>query len=101
MATDDIFESIKDNLNARPGQAMLFGVCKTLAERAGMETWLVRAIAIVAVIFLTLPTIIAYIVLALVLEETAERTQGAFKGLFITLREGVDRLLTSARNLFA
>lgn len=100
MATEDIFERIKDNLNGRPGQPMLFGVCKALAARMGSEAWLVRAIAIIALVFLTLPTVLTYIVLALVLDETSERTQGAFKGLFITLREWADRLLSGARHLF-
>ncbi|WP_191621396.1 PspC domain-containing protein [Marinihelvus fidelis] len=100
MATDDFLQSVRDNLNGRPGQPLLFGVCKTLAGRMGQEPWVLRAIAIVLLVFLTLPTVIAYIVLALVLDETSERTQGAFKGLFITLREAADRLADTARNLF-
>lgn len=98
MASDDFIDSVKDNLNGRPGQPMLLGVCRTLAKRAGQEPWLFRAGAIVLLLFLTWPTVVAYLMLGLFLDETAGRTRGIFRGLFITLRELVDRVSGASRS---
>ena len=100
MSSNDLFESIKENLNGRPGQPMLFGVCQSLAKRTGMESWQTRAIAIVLLFLFTMPTVVAYIILGLTLRETADRTQGIFQGLFVTLRECVDKVMNGFCDLF-
>ncbi len=100
MANNDLFESIRENLNGRPGQPMVFGVCKSLAERSGQEPWLFRAAAIVLGVFFTFPTLVAYVLLGLFLDETSERTQGIFRGLFLTLREFVDKVFDGLGDLF-
>jgi phage shock protein PspC (stress-responsive transcriptional regulator) len=79
---------------------MLFGVCRTLAEKFGMETWLVRVAAILLVLFFTGPTVVAYILLGLFMDETADRTRGIFQGLFLTLQEAVEKVVDGVGDLF-
>lgn len=100
MAQNDFLDSVRDNLNGRPGQPMLFGVCRTLAEKSGMETWLVRVAAILLVLFFTFPTVVAYALLGLFMDETSDRTRGIFQGLFLTLREGVDKIIDGLGDVF-
>ncbi len=40
MSADDVLNEIRESLNGRPGQPIVFGVCKALAERAGKEPWI-------------------------------------------------------------
>jgi phage shock protein PspC (stress-responsive transcriptional regulator) len=91
MDQQNLFESIKQNLNGRPGQPIVLGVCKTLAQRFDQEVWIFRAAAIVLGVFFTLFTLVAYVLLGLFLPETEERTRGVFRGLVIWLREWIDR----------
>jgi phage shock protein PspC (stress-responsive transcriptional regulator) len=100
MAQNDFLDSVRDNLNGRPGQPMLFGVCRTLAEKSGLEAWLVRVAAILLVLFFTGPTVVAYILLGLFMDETADRTRGIFQGLFLTLQEGVEKVVDGIGDLF-
>lgn len=100
MAQNDFLDSVRENLNGRPGQPMLFGVCRTLAEKSGLETWLVRVAAILLVLFFTGPTTVAYILLGLFMDETADRTRGIFQGLFLTLQEGVEKVVEGVSDVF-
>lgn len=100
MAQNDFLDSVRDNLNGRPGQPMLFGVCRTLADKLGAEPWVIRIVALLALLVATGLTIVAYILLGLFMEETAERTRGIFQGLFLTLREGVDRVVEGVSDVF-
>jgi phage shock protein PspC (stress-responsive transcriptional regulator) len=100
MAQNDFLDSVRENLNGRPGQPMLFGVCRTLAEKSGLETWLVRVAAILLVLFFTGPTAVAYILLGLFMDETADRTRGIFQGLFLTLQEGVEKVVEGVSDVF-
>lgn len=100
MNSDELLNTIKENLNGTPGQPIVLGVCKHVAQRMGAEVWVIRAIAIVALLFVTMPTVVAYILLGLFMEETAERTRGVFQGLYLTLQEWVDKVLESGRRIF-
>lgn len=100
MAQNDFLDSVRDNLNGRPGQPMLFGVCRTLADKTGLEAWLVRVAAILLVLFFTGPTVVAYILLGLFMDETADRTRGIFQGLFLTLQEGVEKVVEGIGDVF-
>jgi phage shock protein PspC (stress-responsive transcriptional regulator) len=100
MAHNDFLDSVRDNLNGRPGQPMLFGVCRTLAEKFNLEPWLVRVAAILLVLFFTAPTAVAYILLGLFMDETADRTRGIFQGLFLTLQEGVEKVIEGLGDVF-
>ncbi len=100
MNTENLFESIKENLNGRPGQPMVLGVCQTLAERFEQEVWIFRAAAIVSGVFFTFATLAVYILLGLFLKETEERTKGVFKGLGIWCREVCDKAADAGRDLF-
>lgn len=100
MQNEDLLQRLKDNLNGRPGQPIVLGVCLALARRADLEPWIIRATAIILGVFFTLATVLAYLLLGLLLDETAERTRGAFRGLFLTLREAVDKLVEAGRNAF-
>ena len=101
MQADELFESIKENLNGRPGQPIVLGVCKTLAEKFGREPWIFRAVAIVLAVFYTGLALVAYVLLGLFMAETGERTRGIFQGLFIWVREAVEKIIGSCRDLFA
>ena len=93
MANDNILHSIRDNLNGQPGQPMLLGVCKTLATRLHVAPWTVRAACIAMTLLATAPMLVAYVLCGLLLDETSERTRGIFQGLFLLLRDTVEKLL--------
>lgn len=98
MRENDTVEDIKRALNGRPGQPIVFGVCKALATRCGCEPWLTRAAAIVLGLIFTLPTLAAYIVLGLALKETETRTRGFFSGLAVIIREWSEKLIRNSRD---
>ena len=100
MSTENLFESIRENLNGQPAQPMVLGVCSALAKRFDQEPWIFRAIAIGLGVFYTGITLAAYVILGLVLSETEARTRGVFQGLFISLREFVEKLVRSCRDTF-
>lgn len=100
MTTNDVLTEIRESLNGRPGQPILFGVCRSLAERFGQEPWVFRAAAIVLAVFFTLPTVAAYIILGFALKETEDRTRRFFSGLAVLIREWTEKLADSLRGLF-
>ena len=92
MSTENLFESVKENLNGRPGQPIVLGVCNVLASRSGQEVWIFRAATIVVGVFFTFATLAVYILLGLFMKETEARTRGLFRGLGIWVQEfAVDR----------
>jgi len=101
MSGANLFESIKENLNGRAGQPIVLGVCNTLAQRFEREPWVFRAGFIVLAVFWTGLTLLAYAALGLMMRETEDRTRGVFRGLFVTLREFVDRCIDGCRDLCA
>ena len=99
MSADSVIAEIRESLNGRPGQPIVFGVCNALSERYGKEPWIFRLAAIVLTLFWTLPTVAIYIVLGLSLKETEDRTRRFFSGLVVVIREGVDKLFAALRDL--
>ena len=87
MQDETFFDSIKRNLNVEPGQPIVLGVCRTLAERFNQEVWLIRLAAIVLGVFYSFITLVAYILLGLFMDETSHRTKSLFEGLGIWFRE--------------
>jgi phage shock protein PspC (stress-responsive transcriptional regulator) len=100
MNTENLFESIKENLNGRPGQPIVLGVCNALSQRFEQEVWVFRAAAIVLGVFFTFATLAGYVLLGLFLNETEERTRGVFKGLAIWCRELLDKLTDACKDVF-
>lgn len=100
MRDNDTVEDIKQALNGRPGQPIVFGVCKALAARCGCEPWITRAAAIVLGLFFTLPVLAGYILLGLLLKETEARTRGFFSGLTVIIREWSEKVIRTSRNSF-
>ena len=100
MTAESVFEQIKESLNGKPGQPIVLGVCKSLAERFEKEPWVFRLAAIVLAVCWTLPAVAAYVVLGFVLSETEARTRQFFSGLAVVIREGVDKLATSLHGAF-
>ena len=100
MTAEGIFEQIRESLNGRPGQPIVLGVCKSLAERFEKEPWVFRLAAIALVLCWTLPAVAVYIVLGFVLSETEDRTRQFFSGLAVLIREGVDKLAASLHGAF-
>lgn len=100
MSTNDVINEIRESLNGRPGQPILFGVCRALADRFGQEPWTYRAAAIVLALFFTLPTVAVYVILGFTLKETEQRTRRFFAGLAVLIREWVEKAADSLRGLF-
>ena len=98
--SNSVLDEIRDSLNGRPGQPIVFGVCRSLAEKFNQEPWIFRAAAIVLAIFFTLPTVAAYIIAGFALEETEDRTRRFFSGLAILIREWAEKLADSLRGIF-
>jgi phage shock protein PspC (stress-responsive transcriptional regulator) len=90
MSSESVINEIRESLNGRPGQPIVFGVCKSLADRFGKEPWIFRLAAIVLAVFWTLPALAAYVVAGLVMTETEDRTRRFFSGLAIIIREQVE-----------
>lgn len=101
MASNEFLDSVRNNLNGRPGQPLLLGVCGVLAKKMGVEPWITRAGAIVLAVFFTTLVPVAYLVLGLVMDETADRTRGIFRGLFIVIQEGVGKIVDGIGDLFS
>jgi phage shock protein PspC (stress-responsive transcriptional regulator) len=97
MSTENVTQEIRQSLNGRPGQPMVFGVCKALADRFGTEPWIPRLAAIVLTLFWALPALAAYVIAGLVMKETAERTRRFFSGLAVILREYVEKAAAGLR----
>ena len=91
MSSEDVINEIRESLNGRPGQPIVFGVCNALARRLDQEPWLLRLAAIVLTLFWTLPALAAYVIAGLVLKETEVRTRTFFSGLAVVIREQVEK----------
>jgi len=101
MTAESIFQELKQALNGRPGQAIVLGVCRTLAKRLNQEVWIVRAVTIAAGVFFTFPTIAIYILAGFFLPETEVRTRGFFSGLGVVLRETVEKITRGLGAIFS
>ena len=100
MTTNDVLNEIRESLNGRPGQPILFGVCRALADRFEQEPWTFRAATILLALFFTLPTVAAYVILGFALKETESRTRRFFAGLAVLIREWTEKFADSLRGLF-
>lgn len=94
-----VIDEIREALSGRPGQPFVFGVCKTLAARFGMKVWKVRLAAIVLALFWAAPVLAAYVIAALVMDETGPRTRTFFSGLGVILREKVEQFSAALRDM--
>ena len=100
MSADNVINEIRDSLNGRPGQPIVFGVCNALADKFGKEPWLFRLAAIILTLFWTLPAVAAYIIVGFALNETEDRTRKFFSGLAVIVRDLVQKFAESLRDLF-
>ena len=91
MSSENVINELRESLNGRPGQPIVFGVCKSLADRFGKEPWVFRLAAILITLFWPLAGLAAYIIAGLVMQETEDRTRKFFSGLVIIIREQVDK----------
>ena len=101
MSADCIFNEIRESLNGRPGQPIVFGVCRALAERFDKEPWVFRLAAIALALFWTLPAVAAYIIVGFALKETEDRTRRFFSGLAVIIRESVQKIAEGLRDLLS
>jgi len=99
MSAENVINEIRDSLNGRPGQPIVFGVCKSLAAKCGKEPWIIRSVALMLTLFWTLPAVAAYIILGFALNETESRTRRFFTGLAIIVREMVEKFAESLRDM--
>mgnify|MGYP001815868828 FL=1 len=100
MQDENFFESVKRNLNGAPGQPIVLGVCKTLAARLNQEVWLIRLVAIVLGVFYSLITLVVYVVLGLMMDETSHRTKSLFEGIGIWFREFTHKIGNKCDDMF-
>jgi len=100
MSAENVFNEIRESLNGKTGQPIIFGVCNALAEKFSKEPWVFRAAAIALTLFWTLPAVAAYIILGFALKETESRTRRFFSGLAIIIRESVQKLAEALRDMF-
>jgi phage shock protein PspC (stress-responsive transcriptional regulator) len=91
MSSERVIKEIRESLNGRPGQPIVFGVCNALSARFGKEPWVFRLAAIVMALFWAVPALAAYVVAGLVMKETELRTRMFFSGLAVVIRENVER----------
>lgn len=91
MSSENVLNELRESLNGRPGQPIVFGVCKSLAERFNKEPWIFRLAAILIILFWPPAGLAAYIIAGLVMRETEERTRKFFSGLLIIVRENVEK----------
>lgn len=61
--------------NDEAGIAM--GVCAGIADFLGVDVWLVRLVTVLAALFFTLPTVIAYFALGIIAHHRPLRYRGA------------------------
>lgn len=101
MSSESVINEIRESLNGRPGQPIVFGVCKSLSDRFGKEPWIFRLAAIALTLFWTLPALAAYVVAGLVMKETEDRTRRFFSGLAVIIREWVETGAAWLRDCFA
>lgn len=100
MNRENVCNEIRETLNGRPGQPIVLGVCRALAERFKKEPWVFRLAAILMVLFWTLPAVAAYIILGFALKETEDRTRRFFSGLAVLIREWTEKFADALRGLF-
>ena len=100
MSAENVVKQIREALNGHPGQPIVLGVCRTLAERFDQEPWIFRLAAILMMLFFTFPALAAYIVLGFSMRETEQRTRGFFQGLAAIARETIDKLAQTLRDIF-
>jgi len=98
MSSQSVINEIRDSLNGRPGQAIVFGVCNALSVRFGKEPWTFRLAAIVLTLLWPLPALAAYVIAGLVMQETEVRTRRFFSGLVVVIRENVERAASWLRD---
>ena len=91
MSSDSVINEIRESLNGRPGQPIVFGVCKSLADRTGKEPWMFRLAAILITLFWPVAGMAAYIIAGAVMPETEKRTRKFFTGLMVIVRENVEK----------
>ena len=99
MSADTVISEIRDSLNGRPGQPIVFGVCRALSEKYGQEPWIFRLAFIVLTLFWAVPGLAIYVVMGFALKETESRTRRFFCGLGVIVREGVQKIAASLREL--
>lgn len=100
MSAENVLDEIREALQGRPGQPLVLGVCQSLADRMGQETWVVRAAAILLGVFWTLPVLAVYIILGWVMKDTEDRTRRFFSGLGVIARESAEKVFAGLRDLF-
>ena len=100
MSAENVLDEIRQALQGRPGQALVLGVCESLAKRMGQETWVVRAVTIVMGVLWTIPVLVAYIVLGFALKDTENRTRRFFSGLGVVIRETAEKVFDGFRKAF-
>ncbi len=75
MSETNAFHRVRDILDDKSRGAWVFGVCLAIQKRSSCSLWACRASTLVSLIFFTLPTLIGYIILGLLLDETRDETR--------------------------
>ncbi len=83
----DDLRAFKNRLGGNEDEAWVFGVCASIARKTKWETWRVRLVCLLALIVFTSYTLIAYIILGFVMEDTRSLSLRRTKALFNKLEK--------------
>ena len=100
MTRHCIMKESQEALEGRPGQPIVLGVCQAIAQKMGWEVWCVRLATIISILFVTMPTLAAYIIAGFALKETETRTRGFFAGLAVMAREWMTKITDALGRIF-
>lgn len=64
-------------LYRNPEKGMVRGVCAGLADYFGIEPWVVRVLVMLGLVMFTVPTLVGYLIAAVVLPERPARLYGS------------------------
>ena len=86
------FDRLEKLLDGPAESPWLFGVCGNLARRNDWPVWGVRAVMLLALIVLTLPTLLVYLTFGLAMDETNARTRRMLRQGAIAVLKGIRAL---------
>lgn len=87
------FERLQAIFDGPSDSPWLFGVCCNLARRNDWPVWAVRTVALLALIILTIPTLICYLTFGLAMDQTNARTRRMMRQGFIAVLKGIRALV--------
>lgn len=92
-----LFEDFQAQLRGQNAQPLIFGVCAALAQRGGFNRGPVRLIALLALVFFTMPVLLAYVIAGFLLPETRDTTKTRLLSCARWLVDRIEAMVASVR----